>query len=62
MAENPVLIIGLDGATFALLQPWAQQGILPNLKKLMDSGIKLPLMSTIPPVTGPAWSSFFTGR
>lgn len=62
MAENPVLIIGLDGATFALLQPWAQQGILPNLKKLMDSGIKLPLMSTIPPVTGPAWSSFFTGK
>lgn len=62
MTENPVLVIGLDGATFDLLQPWAQQGILPNLKKLMDSSIKLPLMSTIPPITGPAWSSFSTGK
>ncbi|MEM7118292.1 MAG: alkaline phosphatase family protein [Chloroflexota bacterium] len=62
MTDNPVLVIGLDGATFDLLRPWAQQGILPNLKKLMDASIKLPLMSTVPPITGPAWSSFSTGK
>jgi len=30
-----VLIIGLDGATFDLLNPWMAQGELPNLAALV---------------------------
>lgn len=62
MTEHPVLVIGLDGATFDILRPWANEGILPNLRQLMDTGITAPLYSTIPPITGPAWSSFATGK
>jgi len=57
-----VLVIGLDGATWDLLMPLADEGFLPTLRKVMDSGSYGELESTIPPVTGPAWASFATGK
>lgn len=56
-----VLVIGLDGATFRVLRPLAERGLLPNLARLMAEGTSGTLLSTIPPVTAPAWSSFMTG-
>ena len=56
-----VLVIGIDGATFDLIKPWAEAGDLPNLARMMSEGIHSPLESTIPPVTAPAWSTFATG-
>ena len=46
-----LLIIGLDGATFDLIHPWAAQGKLPNLQRLMEDGTWAPLESTLPPMT-----------
>lgn len=59
--RRKVLVVGLDGATLDLVEPWANEGILPTLKRLMDEGVRGPLRSTIPPITGPAWTSFATG-
>jgi predicted AlkP superfamily phosphohydrolase/phosphomutase len=59
---SKTLIIGLDGATFDLLRPWAEQGKLPNLQRLMEQGTWSPLESTLPPMTSPAWPSFATGK
>ena len=59
---NKVLIIGLDGATWTVLKPWVDQGLLPNLAGLMAQGSWGELRSTIPPLTAPAWSSFLTGK
>ncbi len=56
-----VMIIGLDGATLDLIQPWAAEGILPNLRRLMEKGAWGPLRTIIPPITPTAWSSFLTG-
>lgn len=56
-----VLIIGLDGATFDLLQPMAAQGWLPRLSQVFREGCRGVLRSTLPPLTAPAWSSFLTG-
>ena len=56
-----VLVIGLDGATFDLIKPWAAEGRLPTLARLMDGGAHGSLHSTIPPMTGPAWTTFATG-
>lgn len=56
------MVIGLDGATFDLILPWVKEGYLPNFKKLMDGGSWGELESTMPPLTGPAWSSFITGK
>ncbi len=59
---SKILVIGLDGATFDLLKPWAAQGELPYLKKLMDTGVSRVLQSVIPPISAGAWSSFMTGQ
>ncbi len=60
--NSKVFVIGLDGATFDLLRPWIDQGRLPTFKKLIEGGIYGDLISTIPPVTSPAWPSFMTGK
>lgn len=57
-----LLVVGLDGATLDLIRPWAKEGYLPNLARLIDSGVSGELESTLPPVTSPAWPSFVTGK
>jgi predicted AlkP superfamily phosphohydrolase/phosphomutase len=60
---NPrVLVIGLDGATWDVLNPLMRDGKLPNLKALLDKSARGVVMSTIPPVTAAAWTSFSTGK
>jgi len=57
-----VLVVGIDGATFDIIRPWADAGELPNLARLMSEGATAPLESTLPPVTSPAWPTFATGK
>ena len=56
-----LLIVGLDGATLDLVEPWAAEGILPNLAALMRRGAWGQLMAPMPPVTFPSWTTFMTG-
>ncbi len=56
-----VIVIGLDGGTWDLLQPMMTQGWMPHLARLVREGVSGPLRSTLPPLTAPAWSSFMTG-
>jgi predicted AlkP superfamily phosphohydrolase/phosphomutase len=58
---RPVLVLALDGATFDVIRPLVERGLLPNLSAWMKEGHASPLASTTPPVTFPAWSSFMTG-
>lgn len=63
MARNTkCIVIGLDGATFELINPLIGMGKLPTIKKMMAEGVHAVLKSTIPPLTGPAWVSFATGK
>ena len=57
-----VLVVGIDGATLDIIRPWADDGELPNLARLMSEGVTGPLESTLPPVTSPAWPTFATGK
>jgi predicted AlkP superfamily phosphohydrolase/phosphomutase len=57
-----VLIIGIDGATFDLIKPWAEEGKLPTFKGLLDEGAHGDLKSTFPPLTAAAWTSFMSGK
>lgn len=57
-----VFVIGLDGATFDLILPWIKAGKLPELQRLIEGGVSGSLMSTYPPLTGPAWCSFMSGK
>ena len=60
--QDKVLIIGLDGGTWSVLTPWINNGSLPNLGRLQQAGCWGDLLSTIPPLTAPAWSTFATGK
>ncbi len=54
-------VIGLDGATFRLLDVFFERGWMPNLAHLAREGATAVLRSTLPPITAPAWTSFLTG-
>jgi predicted AlkP superfamily phosphohydrolase/phosphomutase len=62
LGKPKVLVIGLDGATWNLIKPWADEGKLPTIKKLMNDGIWGELESSIPFVTCPAWKCYSTGK
>lgn len=57
-----ILILGLDGVTFNVVRPLVEQGKLPNLERLISQGTRGILKSTMPPVSGPAWHAFRTGK
>ena len=42
-----LLLLGLDGATFDLMRPWAAEGKLPHMAALMAEGTTAELRSTI---------------
>jgi len=50
-----VILFGLDGATYTVLDDLIQRGIMPNLQRFMCEGVKAKLASTVPPLTPPAW-------
>lgn len=56
------IVIGIDGATWNIINPLLEKGLLPNINKIVLKGVHGDLTSTIPPVTGPAWISFATGK
>ncbi len=57
-----VLIIGLDGATFDVLDPMMDAGRMPHLKAFVERGTAGVLESTKPPITPAAWTTFMTGK
>ncbi len=55
-------MLGLDGATYSVLDPAFEAGHMPVLKGLLERGASGVLTSTIPPYTPPGWTSIFTGN
>jgi len=56
-----VLVIGLDGATFEVIDPLIREGKLPTLGRLLREGTRAVLESTAFPHSAPAWTSCMTG-
>jgi predicted AlkP superfamily phosphohydrolase/phosphomutase len=61
-SKTKVLIVGLDGVPLSLIEGWAREGKLPTFQRLMDEGTTGDLKSTIPPTSGPSWSTFMSGK
>src|SRR3989344_507270 len=57
--NRKLIIIGIDGGTFDIINPLIAKNKLPNLSSFKNKAI---LKSTIPPGTGVAWASFSTGN
>jgi predicted AlkP superfamily phosphohydrolase/phosphomutase len=61
-SDGKLVVIGLDGGTFNAIDPLIEENKLPNIERIIKEGVRGNLLSTIPPVTGPAWASFMTGK
>jgi len=57
-----VLVIGLDAACLNNVMPWIDEGHLPSLQHLMDTGVYADLRTVIPAMTATAWTSMVTGK
>ena len=60
--KGKVAIIGLDGATWTVLDRLLGEGHMPTLEAMMKRGAHGELKSTVPPVSAPAWVSIATGK
>jgi len=56
-----LVVVGIDGAGFHLLDEWLDEEILPTLSQLAAEGQSTKLRSCVPPVTCPAWRCYSTG-
>jgi predicted AlkP superfamily phosphohydrolase/phosphomutase len=56
-----VILIGLDGVAFDLLEEPLGKGKMPNLKDMITNGSHSKLSSTTPPDSAPSWPSMITG-
>ena len=56
------LLVGLDAACWEYLDPLLKSGRLPAIQKLIDTGYRGTLTSTMPPWTPTAWSSLVTAK
>ncbi len=56
------LLIGLDGATWSVLDPLMAEGVMPFLKSFVCAGARAGLRTIVPALTPPAWTSLMTGR
>lgn len=56
------LLLGLDGATFSVLDRLMGEGIMPFLRRFVASGTRAELLSTPNKITPTAWTSLVTGR
>ena len=57
-----VLVFGMDGATWDVIEPMMAAGELPNLKALTENGVRGVLESRNPALSPVVWSTIFTGR
>ncbi len=59
--KKKIVIIGLDGGAWYILDKFIRAGDIPNLDKIVAEGGRSPLLSTYPPITAPAWTTMRTG-
>ena len=59
---NRTLLIGIDGASFSLLDNFAAEGVMPFLGDFMGRCSRAHLLSTPNPLTPPSWTSIMTGK
>ena len=59
--KKKVIVIGIDGGDFKVINPLIKRGILPNIKKIMDNSSSGMLQSSVLPSSEQAWSSFSSG-
>ncbi len=61
MSKPRVLVIGIDGASWNIIDRLIEESTLPTFRYLIENGVKGVLRSTYPPWTVPAWNCICSG-
>ena len=56
-----VTVVGIDGATWRVVDPLVARGELPNLGRLLAHGVRAPLRSQVPLVSPAVWTTIASG-
>ena len=56
-----VLLVGLDGGDWAIIDPLLASGRMPHLKSVLDRGVRAPLRSMLPMISPVIWTTIATG-
>ena len=63
MSNKPrIIVLGLDGSPYTLIQRYMEKGIMSNMKKITEQGSIHQMDTVLPEVSAAAWSSFMTGK
>jgi hypothetical protein len=57
-----VLVVGIDGATFRVMDPLLAEGKLPHFRALAERGVRAPLESENPMASPALWTTVATGH
>lgn len=61
-ADTKVLLVGIDGATFSVIDPLLATGELPAFQRLITNGARAPLRSLDPMISAALWNTIATGK
>ena len=62
MIKNKLLLIGWDAADWKIIGPLLAKGLMPSLKKMIDTGVYGNMSTMNPPYSPMLWSSVATGK
>ncbi|MBK5213478.1 MAG: alkaline phosphatase family protein [Flavobacteriaceae bacterium] len=62
MGKNKLILIGWDAADWKIIGPLLAKGLMPSLKKLIDTGVYGNMSTMNPPYSPMLWSSVATGK
>lgn len=60
--DRKIVLIGLDGVDFDLIDPWIEEGKLPNIATILSNGAEADLETCPPSWTIPNWNAITTGK
>jgi predicted AlkP superfamily pyrophosphatase or phosphodiesterase len=60
--SSPILLIGLDGASWTFLDPLIEKGALPRLARFSREGVRASLETLRPAVSPAVWTTIATGH
>jgi predicted AlkP superfamily phosphohydrolase/phosphomutase len=62
MMKNRVVLFGIDGVSYSVMDKLSDDGIMPNFKKLKPEGEFKVMQSSIPANSAVSWSTIITGK
>ncbi|MCB9170035.1 MAG: alkaline phosphatase family protein [Flavobacteriales bacterium] len=65
MSQGPdrkLLLIGWDAADWKAIDPLMDQGLMPNLERMVNEGVRGSLATLDPPLSPMLWTSIATGK